>query len=335
MSHQFIIDRNKFALNDQLNTTRSEFLNDKRISGSNNDQIREIINQLNYLECGRKSLIWLGNSQQHTINHYNEGQHLAVYWLAKKLSEIYVKGCVNGISYPSISMIEMSYIIKNLEISNKEKLKKIIIPLEFMGFRQTGVRQDIISLFGDINQYDQPKFPLTKTAIQYDSSFLTPQWLLSFDRSVDRFLKDKLIFWADRLDIQSTFEIYLIILRNKLLNIKSTSVRPLLEGRMYENLNALDEILEFSRKNKIILIFYFVPIRPEGLGPYAANDYALWQKNIEDVIAKHGYFSHNFRELVPLDEWGSNFKNDIDYMHFTEHGHKRLASVLFDIIAKN
>lgn len=246
MSHQFIIDRNKFALNDQLNTTRSEFLDGRRISGSNNDQIHEVIKQLNLLDCGEESLIWLGNSQQHTINHYSQGQHLAVYWLAKKLHETHKTGCVNAISYPNISIIEINHIINNLEKSHNVKLKNIIIPLEFMGFRETGVREDILSLFGELSHYDQSKKPFNEINVQYNSVLLTPQWISSFDTFINKFLKDKIIFWSDRLDIQSTFIMYVITLRNKIFNIKSTSVRPLLESRMYEKFKC-------SRKNTKVL----------------------------------------------------------------------------------
>lgn len=333
----YILDRNEFALT-KTNTTRTEKFDGYLIGTNYYDGIIEITNNLKKIDCSDKSILWLGNSQQHTINEYSEGEHLSIYWLANQLKQKgYMPGCIIGISLPNINPQEILYLLEYFENQNIN-FNTIILPLEFMGYREFSVRDTVItgleqniSLESDkqINKnFSKNIEPLNKW-----KSAINPSWL----EDINNFIIDKplknISLLESRLNIQSTFVMSLVILRNRIFGISSSSKRKAIPERMRTNIVAFESTIDFVIKKNVNPIFYFVPILEHQVFPYHRKEFELWKKELNNIITENGYSVADLIQLIDKKYWGSNFENDIDFMHFGGHGHRILANKINELIS--
>jgi len=88
---------------------------------------------------GRDLVLWLGNSQLHTINQFRKGDHLAPYWL---LTLMDCGGCILplGVSLPSANFQEF-YVLAHT-FSKRLPLSLVIIQLVFETLREDGLRNN-------------------------------------------------------------------------------------------------------------------------------------------------------------------------------------------------
>jgi hypothetical protein len=333
MSNNHIRDRNEFALNEK-STTRAEIFDGVPISGNKFNEIQIIIKNLKNIDCKNKSVLWVGNSQQHTINNYSQGDHLSIYWLAKKLQlNGFKQGCVIGISLPNINPQEVLYLLRYLE--NKGVIfSNLIYPLEFMGYRASEIRSDVENAFKLDNTTKKTKQLNTSRVELIEKSaslenIITPAWLKTTDALLDKRLSEYLSFWDNRLDIQSTFRMNLRLIRNKIFLISSSTKRSSIPSRMHKNMAALSSTIDFLSEKNINTFFYFVPIRPNKTFPYMVNDYSFWKSGLTKIVGGSKFSLSDLSNLVEEEYWGSNFANDIDFMHFGSQGHIILADKIF------
>ena len=209
LAQRHILDRNEFALS-LTNTTRTEKLDGLLISANKFDEIHILIERLKTKNCLSKSVLWLGNSQQHTINDYADGDHLSIFWLADYLKTYgFESGCVVGISLPNINPQEILYLLHYLE-DQDVYFNKIIIPLEFLGYREFGVRDEVKSNLKEQKTLVENHEFIVKGSEKFDfvsevTKLFVPAWLENIDKYLDYELKSRSPIWNNRLDIQSTF----------------------------------------------------------------------------------------------------------------------------------
>ena len=59
------------------------------------------------------------------------------------------------------------------------------------------------------------------------------------------------------------------------------------------------------------------------------NDYSFWKSGLTKIVGGSKFSLSDLSNLVEEKYWGSNFANDIDFMHFGAQGHIILADKIF------
>ena len=106
---------------------------------------------------------------------------------------------------------------------------------------------------------------------------------------------------------------------------------------IYElNMDALTSIAEHANANNVRVLFYIVPLRNDVESPYIYEEYSEFKRRImKSFIDYKNVEVINLENIVPASAWGkkdsTNMSGDleIDFMHFTEEGHKLLTDELF------
>jgi hypothetical protein len=282
-----------------------------------------------------KTILWLGNSQQHAINQIKTGDHLSPYWLKKSLHD-----SVNvwGVSMPNINFMETSIIAKVL--LKKEKMDILILAAVFDKLREGDIREEIIdsvygpnkSLFSqsESGRIIESKTSGTKSGDPKKSGFKTTQ------ESVETYLNNLLTkawkLWANRGTIRTNLYLLYYNARNKLLGIKPTSIRKQLPGNTLNNMLAFDEILRDAQSAGTKTIIYIAPIRHDYSLPYEVEKYNSWKDNVRVISVKHNAQFVNLEDLVPNEYWGLTDGEKIDFMHFQGQGHKILGEKMAALV---
>ena len=83
---------------------------------------------------------------------------------------------------------------------------------------------------------------------------------------------------------------------------------------------------------------YVAPIRHDINLPYNANEYSSYKNNLKKKAQETLSYFYNLEKIVPGKFWGEKggstlgVKNEVDFMHFQEEGHKILAAEIIKIL---
>lgn len=335
------IQADDFALGKE-NTSRTESWKGVQFTGHNLADISAIVRYYSSVNPKQQKIIaWFGNSQLHTLNQYKHGEHLAPYWL-RKLAPcpdcVVPLGLSESNANPQEEFVLSQYVAKRLSLS------AIVLQVEFMGFREDGLRDEfseIIStdLVNALHSYPVGKdlAILANGGAKKDNDKKIQSGLDSGTQiNVENFLSTKLDeiwpLWNDRVYLRSTLLGDLFTFRNWALNISSTSVRKMIKPRYQRNMRALEDFLACARDENIPVVVYFAPVRQDKPLPYDRAEYEQWKEQVELLAKTYSASIINLEKLVPPQQWGSNFGADIDFMHFQESGHKLVAKALYPLI---
>ena len=291
-------------------------------------------------------ILWLGNSQLHAINDYQEGQKTAstIFFDKAKKQKKYLL----TLSQPNANLQEhliiLSHLIKKVPIEN------LILPIVFDDLREDGIRKNLQDIF-----YDEKSLKFIRTSeignnlilnhAQNDSSGNeTNKNKKSFQDSSESYLNKKMEevwpLWLKRSSLRGELFNSLYKFRNFVFNIDPTSTRKILPGQYKKNLQALKAILKIANKNNIKTLIYVVPIRNDIKIPYNLNEYDNFKKDIQKIATNNKIEFKNFENLVPNSMWGEKStttlenKNEVDFMHFKSSGHEILANSIFTEMTK-
>lgn len=339
------IQADDFALGKE-NTTRSETWNGTPFTGHKISDIVPLIRQYSILQANhaldeKKIIAWYGNSQLHTLNQFKIGQHLAPYWL-RKLAPcpdcLVPLGLSQSNANPQEELVLSEYVAKRLPV------RAVVLEVEFMGFREAGLRDE----FSEIASPDLVK-DLSAYPVAQDLQVLVNRKAkkngngtgnLGLDsnlqQNTEAFLSKKLSeiwpLWRDRVNLNTNLLTDLFAFRNWALNIKSENIRKLIKPRYDKNMRALEDMLAHYHKANIPVVMYFAPVRQDKPLPYIREEYEEWKRQVERLAKTYDASCINLEKLVPPQDWGSNFGEDIDFMHFQEPGHRMVANALYPII---
>lgn len=339
------IQADDFALGKE-NTSRSESWNGVPFTGHTIAEISALVRQYSVLQAGhgldqQKIIAWYGNSQLHTINQFESGQHLAPYWL-RKLAPCQDCMVPLGLSQSNANLQEVfvlsQYVAKRLPVS------AVVLEVEFMGFREAGLRAEFSEIASSDLVNDLRAYPVGKDLAALAASggkkaddVQEKSGLDSgFQQHVENYLSEKLSeiwpLWRDRVNLRNNVLGDLFNFRNWALNISSASQRKIIKPRYQKNMQALEDLLSSSRDADIPVVMYIAPIRQDKLLPYDGVEYAQWKEQVELLAKSYSATYINLEKLIPPQHWGSNFGADIDFMHFQEPGHKIIAKALYPLI---
>lgn len=296
--------------------------------------------------CPRKTDLWLGNSQLHSINFQQPGDHLAPYWLRKASScpDYYVP---LGISLPNASLQE--HLVLAYYVVARTPISRVIVSLTFDDLREDGLRNEFADLLSEEDRNRLRTSPAGRSIIERAET----EWRTSgggggksdggpLEGFVQKHVEDRLNaalshvsrMWAQRANLQNAVLFDLYFARNALLGIKPTTVRKMIRPRYQRNMAALRSLLEYMRANGIPVLAYISPIRQNPVPPYDPVEYDAWKREVADLAHETGARLINLEKLVPDGQWGSYLGDEIDFMHFRGKGHQLLAEAVGAALAK-
>jgi hypothetical protein len=294
------------------------------------------------------SLLWLGNSQLHTINQYQDGDHLAPFWLRKTIG---CGGCLVplGVSLPDANLQEHYVLARHASL--RIPLSLLVVELVFDDLRNDGLRSDNLRddfsiLLSAELRADLWRHPIGQEILDnFDNSKKvasgTPE-TAGLQGFVQKSIEDSLVdglgnvfpLWADRPNLRAKLLTDLYYTRNWVLNIKPMTARKMIKPRYERNMKALEAMISGMRRDGVPVLLYIAPIRHDLPLPYDLSEYEAWKKQVQKLAAGYGVGFINLERLVPAQYWGTYHEDDVDFMHFQGEGHKLLAQALLPEVKK-
>lgn len=299
----------------------------------------------------KEVVLWLGNSQLHTINQYTSGQQNCVQYLYDSLQKI--DKTVLGISYPNANLQEFLFTI--IYITQRcPKVKEVLLPVFYDDMREDQIRDDIANpnavkwitqskdsaYIADISSITHLKNNAPEALeANKDMKALDATAQEKSEKYLDSLARSNWKTWRNRPNLRAALFNDLHKFRNYILGIKANTKRKMIPGVFKENYHALLDILNYCNKNNIQLLLYIPPLRNDVEPPYDMNAYNAFKKDVEkDAGTKHARFV-NLENLVPAKYWGQKGSTsgsgvEIDFMHFQSTGHKLLADTMYKLCEK-
>ena len=293
----------------------------------------------------RRSVLWLGNSQLHSVNELRRGETTATPILFKGLQ---LQGLdLVTFSQPNANLQEHYLLFEYL--SSRLPLQYLILPMVFDDTREDGLRKEVSNFLSDKNT----KNALSKTSIGLkildlnkqklsdgndDMAGITNTLQVVAEDKLNSALKMHSQLWAERPEMRGQIFTGLYLLRNSIFHINPSSKRKMIRGRYLDNMNAFEAILASASERGISVLVYIAPLRSDVESPYVDSEYNFFKKDVERLSNIYGAKFSNLENLVPPELWGSKEgtslgnRLEIDFMHFQGGGHRYLAQKILNLL---
>ena len=282
-------------------------------------------------------ILWIGNSQLHGINQYEDGQKPAPEILHNILAE--KNKFLLTFSLPNASLLEKFYLYKYL--AYYLDIKTLVIPIIMDDLREGDIRFDIKNISKDINFVKtlDESFAIKLNSItgndeKNDFDGLKDTYQERTEIILNKKLSSHSEAWAKRPELRAQIFNTLYRLRNTIFNINPSSERKMIPALYNLNLTSLKDILNETKIRNTKSILYIAPIRNDVKIPYNINEYNKFKEDIKIIAKKHNTTLLNLENLVPNKYWGlkgstsTSDTSEIDFMHFQSEGHLILSKEL-------
>ncbi len=293
------------------------------------------------------SILFLGNSQSHSINQKKDTDNTMSGFLFNEL----IKDSITFItaSIPNANMQE-HHVLFDYFSKNIPNLKVLLIPMFMDDLRETGIRENYFKNFSDssfhisgenklqieINKklasFGKSSSDSTKTNSDFKALEKTTQEIVEY--SINNFLNKKFSFWSNRKQIRGDYFTVLYRGRNSMLNISSQTTRKMIKSRYKKNFKALKLTIEKANSKGIKTILLIPPIRQDIKFPYDLNEYKVFKTELSELAATQNCTLIDIDNIIEGKFWGHSaptqlFKDkDYDFMHFQSEAHKIMADTL-------
>jgi hypothetical protein len=299
-------------------------------------QLESLINENN-----DSVILFLGNSQSHSINQMKKNDCNYIELVSKKIPD----PCL-AFTIPNGNLQE--YLLTLDYLLRKVKIKKLFLPVFMDDLREDGIRDVFFSelihkkyqihdnslIAKQINLNLKASDGSEKNQVEHKS---TPQ-----DKSEDflnNYLNQRTSFWSMRETMRGNLFNWLYILRNTIFGIRPGTVRPLIPERYIKNISSLKAILDISKTINIEVYLYIPPIRSDVSLPYDIYEYEKFKLALARLVFNYSNAKlKDYSTIVPSKFWGykdpTNFidKREVDFMHFQYGGHQILADSIINFI---
>ena len=194
-------------------------------------------------------LLFLGNSQSHSINQMKKDDCNYIELLAKKLPD----PCL-ALTFPNANLQE--FLLTFDYILTKVKIKKVFLPIFMDDLREDGIRDVFFSeLLHDKYQIHNNSLIAKQINLNLKRSYgsekkqgelkSTPQ-----DKSeyfLNNYLNQKTSFWSMRETMRGNLFNWMYMLRNTIFGIRPETVRPMISENYLKNFSSLKSILDISQ----------------------------------------------------------------------------------------
>mgnify|MGYP006172140553 CR=1 FL=1 len=323
------------------NSSSLEFVNNIQVHCYDLDDINECLNGYNNSRPEQEVVLWLGNSQLHTINQMKSKDVTAPHLLHRY--SIDDSKYLLTLSQPNANLQEHYLLFEYL--LEKLTIKTLILPVVFDDMRETGIRPSLLEGLKNKNVIER----LSKTIVgkniylsagNKDSSgnditALDGTFQEYIEELLNNELKDKWEIWNSREQIRGQLFANMYFFRNWLLGINPSSIRKMIPGRYILNMEALTALLNSAKNQKVEVILYIVPLRNDTKAPYNIHEYNNFKKELNLLSSSLGIKFLNLENLIPSTYWGTktttsfNEQQELDFMHFQADGHKLLADIIY------
>lgn len=286
-------------------------------------------------------LLFLGNSQSHSINQMKKNDCNYIELLAKKLPD----PCL-AFTFPNANLQE--FLLTFDYVLTKVKIKKVFLPVFMDDLREDGIRDVFFSeLFHENYQIHNNSLIAKQINLYLKKSYgsekeqgelkYTPQ-----DKSEDflnNYLNLKTSFWSMRETMRGNLFNWMYMLRNTIFGIRPGTVRPMISENYLKNFSSLKAILDISESNNIEVYLYIPPIRSDVPLPYDIYENQKFKMDLKRLVGNYSNVKlKDYSTIVPGKFWGykdpTNFidKREVDFMHFQYGGHQILADSIINFI---
>ena len=291
-------------------------------------------------------ILWLGNSQLHTVNQPKHDDELSSLKLHRKLIKFGMYTVT--FSQPNANLQEHYLLFAHL--LNQLPIDILILPVFFDDMREDMLRPNIKSILNNSHTLENIDKTFTgknlislideKDTVGNQSKIEknTPQ--NNWEDHLNRKLANIWPLWSKRDNLRGIFFGVLYQLRNSVFGITATTTRKMIKGPYVKNQRAYEDILSLALENKIKLLVYIPPLRNDVKIPYNLNEYKNFKIKTKDTADKYNANFVSLENIIPGELWASkgstNLKKDLelDFMHFKGDGHRILAEALFVEIRK-
>ncbi len=313
---------------------------------------------------GRAKGTWLGWSQIHGVNGYQDGQRLSP-WLM-----------VDGLKAQGADLMTFSFANANprelyltyLHLQEKTPQDFLIWGAWLQGFYHEGVRDDIAATLRN----DDVARELARTEVgramlsrwgpadpasgyagaapdqgeRADTADASGKVQRLTEASIVEWLESRFDLFKARREAEGqlqllTWDLQQIVLRvrNFILGLDTKKWQWVIPPARYAlNLQATEAVLQDARRNGTRVLVYVPPRPVEHPFRFDAAVYTKFKREIEDLAARHGAAFVNLEDAVPggYRVWGKTVGGDgalvMDGTHFTAEGHALLADALLDAL---
>ena len=343
----------EFGLGSNTTSHTSEFEKHRissRGQGQNVSTILEVQDTFKSLNTNSK-ILWLGASQLHSINHYKEGQQIAAYHATLAARKRSSNSVYLQVSSPNASLHDiLGYYLSFRERGLKpdylvvaivyDDLREDIIQdwtldiLEGLELPSTTYGLGITHLSEARDLRDNEKKVINLNSSDLIESNDTPQ--ASLELFLENLLESNWQGYSERGKILSYFRLaYLSGMAKIRGDLMQRQITPVPKANVQWNIDALKTIIRIAREDEVELLFYKQPHLPgEKIFYHNRENYDVFFKWLEQYCELEGVNYSDLEKIIPAEYWGMTNGYRPDVFHFQDYGHRKLGSVIDEIIAK-
>jgi hypothetical protein len=341
ISNQNLVNYEEYAIGNG-STIVVDKVNDLQVHGHDFRDLPDCLDSYKIGGFNRPIVLWLGNSQLHTINQYKQNDKTAVaklHHLLEKLNKYLL-----ALTQPNANFQE--HYLLFLHLIDILPVETLILPAVFDDTREDGIRSSLQFAINVPRNREILESSLigksiissenTRNSTGKDTGSKNSSVQEIAENFLDQKLKSSFSIWRERTSMRGDLFAFLYQFRNSLLGIDPTSVRRKIPGLYAKNLNALSEIINLANRKKIEILLYVAPLRNDIQIPYNIDEYSSFKSEIKKLCKNYDNVKFiNLDMVVPNKYWGfknsTNISNEveIDFMHFKEPGHRLLADAIF------
>jgi hypothetical protein len=284
-----------------------------------------------------------GMSQMYAINERKPGDQIIAEWLDDALAPKGVR--VFGLAAPNLSNEEAVLYLLATAASSETHPTAFIYAICFDKLRNVDLRPTLKNFLasrpavkeawknacgdGLADKYPMACEKMKATLATLDTPAEKPQASASdaFEQHARASAARAFPLVADRQNLNATLMTDIFLLRNKVLNIKATTKRPIIQSRYDLNLQFIQLLTELAQRANVNLFFYVIPLNPLSDNPYIPEQYAGFKVWIENLAHARSIPFANLEGAVPADDWGFNEQGP-DFKHFKGTGHRITADAI-------
>jgi hypothetical protein len=116
--------------------------------------------------------------------------------------------------------------------------------------------------------------------------------------------------------------------RNRVLGIRASSKRPILQERYDMNRDFLLLLQDIARTSGVRFLCLVNPLNPQTDTPYVAAEYRKFKDWLRQECAQNDVRLADLERVVPAEAWGCGPDGQPDFKHFTGAGHRYTARAI-------
>jgi hypothetical protein len=294
------------------------------------------------------SLLMLGNSQTFEIPGSVPGDLATPEWLQIFLSRraSHAVGLQSG-ALGGMTVGEM--LVRSVQwgggLDNPEQLLIAIHPSEL---GQVVIRSEIAAASTNpqvkaiLSDMVQSNLDLPLAAAELKHLLVLPPPPGSGEDKFETGLQNGVERWlpvfARRDDLLAIADLLFVRERNRIFGVKTMRLTPFKPESYRTNLEFLELILRYTKKNGIATYLYLAPVRPAAESAYTDSDVSAVASDVTALAGRYGAQLKNYQRILPEQYWTlypDNRHNRIediagqpDPAHFMEPAHKLLAEAI-------